>query len=232
MDLHVRRSDRRSPQDDQPVFTPISHGHRQGDGDRGRAELGRRPGRLGIYAANDPNLEGIDDRTAGATVRRGADRLLLSAAHLQPLRNPSCVAACPAGAIYKRGEDGIVLRQTRRSAWVGACASRAVRIRRSTTTGKPASPRSAFCAIPRARNRPGAGVHAFLRRAHPLPRRPALRCGPDPRYRHAAGPRTRRRAAGDDPAIRSIRKSFTKRGKTESVTPSLNPRATHRYSNM
>ena len=32
--------------------------------------------------------------------------------------NPSCVAACPAGAVYKRGEDGIVLlNQDKCRAW-------------------------------------------------------------------------------------------------------------------
>ena len=62
-----------------------------------------------VYAANDPNLEELSEE----------ERL-----HLNELErvvffylpricnhclNPGCVAACPAGALYKRGEDGIVL---------------------------------------------------------------------------------------------------------------------------
>jgi respiratory nitrate reductase beta subunit len=64
--------------------------------------------------------------------------------------NPACVASCPSGSIYKREEDGIVLiDQT--SAAGGACACRPARTRKSTTTGSPASRRSASCAIPGSR---------------------------------------------------------------------------------
>ena len=52
-------------------------------------------------------------------------------------------------------------------------------------TGK--SEKCILC-YPRLGNRAGAGVHAFLRGAHPLPRGVAVRCGPHPRYGHAAGP--------------------------------------------
>jgi len=34
--------------------------------------------------------------------RASSDGLLLPAAHLQPLPERACVAACPSGAIYKR----------------------------------------------------------------------------------------------------------------------------------
>lgn len=57
--------------------------------------------------------------------------------------NPSCVATCPSGAIYKREEDGIVLiDQTNVAA--GACVSAAVRTRKSILTGRAVSQRSAF----------------------------------------------------------------------------------------
>jgi len=62
-----------------------------------------------VYAANDPNLAGITDE----------ERQQLSALErvvffylpriCNHCLNPGCVAACPAGAVYKRGEDGIVL---------------------------------------------------------------------------------------------------------------------------
>jgi nitrate reductase beta subunit len=78
-----------------------------------------------IYAENDVNLEGLED----------VDRVLLNElerlvfAYLPRIcnhcLNPACVAACPAAALYKRGEDGIVLvSQDKCRAWrmcVSAC---------------------------------------------------------------------------------------------------------------
>ena len=51
--------------------------------------------------------------------------------------NPSCVATCPSGAIYKREEDGIA---------AGVCASAAARTKKSTSTGRAANRRSASSA--------------------------------------------------------------------------------------
>ena len=62
-----------------------------------------------IYAENDPNLKALneDDRRMLFEVER------LSMMYLPRIcnhcANPSCVASCPSGALYKRGEDGIVL---------------------------------------------------------------------------------------------------------------------------
>ena len=62
-----------------------------------------------IYAANDPNLAALTDEERRQLFE--VERIV----HFYLPRicnhciNPSCVAACPAGAIYKRGEDGIVL---------------------------------------------------------------------------------------------------------------------------
>jgi nitrate reductase beta subunit len=78
-----------------------------------------------VYAENDPNLAALD-----AEQRRqlfAIERLVFF--YLPRMcnhcLNPACVAACPSGAIYKRGEDGIVLiDQTRCRAWrscVAAC---------------------------------------------------------------------------------------------------------------
>ena len=62
-----------------------------------------------IYAANDPNFEAISARDRASLFE--IDRLVFF--YLPRIcnhcANPSCVAACPSGAIYKRGEDGIVL---------------------------------------------------------------------------------------------------------------------------
>ena len=78
-----------------------------------------------IYAANDPNLSALTpaqraqlfaiERLVFFYVPRICNHCL----------NPACVAACPSGALYKRGEDGIVLlNQNRCRAWrfcVSAC---------------------------------------------------------------------------------------------------------------
>ena len=62
-----------------------------------------------IYAANDPNLKGLTDEE-----REQLNKLERMVFFYVPricnhCLNPSCVASCPARAIYKRGEDGIVL---------------------------------------------------------------------------------------------------------------------------
>jgi nitrate reductase beta subunit len=62
-----------------------------------------------IYAANDPNLKVLDKEER----RQFFEMQQLVFFYLPRIcnhcLNPSCVAACPSGAIYKRGEDGIVL---------------------------------------------------------------------------------------------------------------------------
>jgi len=62
-----------------------------------------------VYAANDPNLEGLTEEE-----RQQLNELERVVFFYLPricnhCLNAGCVAACPAGAIYKRGEDGIVL---------------------------------------------------------------------------------------------------------------------------
>ena len=56
--------------------------------------------------------------------------------------NPSCAASCPSGAIYKRSEDGIVLVDQDRCRGWRQCVT-AAPTRRSTSTTRPAKPRSA-----------------------------------------------------------------------------------------
>ncbi len=62
-----------------------------------------------IYAANDPNLEDVPEEVRqqmGEIERVVFNYLPRICNHCL---NPACVAACPSGAIYKRGEDGVVL---------------------------------------------------------------------------------------------------------------------------
>jgi nitrate reductase / nitrite oxidoreductase, beta subunit len=78
-----------------------------------------------IYARNDPSMEGVPE-----DIRRQFDELERVVFNYLPricnhCLNPSCVAACPSGAIYKRSEDGVVLvNENKCRAWrmcVAAC---------------------------------------------------------------------------------------------------------------
>ena len=78
-----------------------------------------------IYAHNDSNLEGVsqDVRVQMQELERIVFNYLPRICN--HCLNPACVAACPSGAIYKRGEDGIVLvNENKCRAWrmcVAAC---------------------------------------------------------------------------------------------------------------
>jgi len=78
-----------------------------------------------IYAANDPNLEGLSAEQRAQL--QAVEQLVFFyfPRICNHCLNPSCVAACPSGALYKRGEDGIVLLDQKRCrAWracVAAC---------------------------------------------------------------------------------------------------------------
>ncbi len=82
-------------------------------------------GGSGTYARNDPAMEGVDP-----DIRAQLEEIERVVFNYLPricnhCLNPSCVAACPSGAIYKRGEDGIVLvNEDKCRAWrmcVAAC---------------------------------------------------------------------------------------------------------------
>lgn len=62
-----------------------------------------------LYAANDVNLDALseDERAQLFEIERVAFMYLPRICN--HCANPSCVASCPSGALYKRGEDGIVL---------------------------------------------------------------------------------------------------------------------------
>jgi nitrate reductase beta subunit len=75
-----------------------------------------------VYAANDPNLTQAERAQLFEIERLVFFYLPRICNHCL---NPACVAACPSGALYKRGEDGVVvLNQNRCRAWrhcVSAC---------------------------------------------------------------------------------------------------------------
>src|SRR5512140_711370 len=78
-----------------------------------------------VYAANDPGLEALtaEQRAQMFEIERLVFFYLPRICN--HCSNPACVAACPSGALYKRGEDGVVvLNQRRCRAWrhcVSAC---------------------------------------------------------------------------------------------------------------
>ena len=111
-----------------------------------------------IYAANDPNLERLDPR-AEATVF-AVERLVFFyfPRICNHCLNPACVAACPSGALYKRGEDGIVLLDQKRCRAWRACVA-ACPYKKTITTGPQANRRSASSVSPawkRARHPPAS----------------------------------------------------------------------------
>ena len=91
--------------------------------------------------------------------------------------NPSCVASCPSGAMYKRSEDGIVLvDQDRCRGWrmcVSGCPYKKVYFNHRTGKAEKCT-----LLLSADRGRPAHGVLGDLRRAAALPRPGALRRGP------------------------------------------------------
>jgi nitrate reductase beta subunit len=61
------------------------------------------------YARKDPNLESLSPEEQQAMFELERMSFFYLPRICNHCLNPSCVAACPSGAIYKRGEDGIVL---------------------------------------------------------------------------------------------------------------------------
>lgn len=62
-----------------------------------------------VYAANDPNLEALTEEQRAQLFDIQRLVFFYLPRICNHCLNPCCVAACPSGAIYKRGEDGIVL---------------------------------------------------------------------------------------------------------------------------
>ena len=120
-----------------------------------------------IYAANDPNLDGLTAEQQNQLPRWSGWCSSISP-DLQPLSEPGLRCGVPSGAIYKRGEDGIVLiDQNRCRGWracVPACPYKKVYF--NWHTGK-----SEKCILCYPRLETGqARLASILRRAHPLPR--------------------------------------------------------------
>lgn len=76
-----------------------------------------------VYAENDVNLQGLTERQRSELF--AVERLVFF--YLPRIcnhcLNPSCVASCPSGALYKRGEDGIVLLDQKRCRGWRSCVA-------------------------------------------------------------------------------------------------------------
>ncbi len=106
------------PSEDQPVATPVSmvtgadmeiQAGPNWDDDLSGSR---------IYAANDPNLKNFSEEERRALFAMERLVFFYVPRICNHCLNPGCLAACPAGAIYKRGEDGIVLVSQRKCrAW-------------------------------------------------------------------------------------------------------------------
>ncbi len=91
-----------------------------------------------IYATNDPNLKILSKEERRQLFELERLVFFYLPRICNHCLNPGCVAACPAGAIYKRGEDGIVLvSQEKCRAWrmcISGCPYKKVYY--NWTTGK------------------------------------------------------------------------------------------------
>ncbi|MCB9061437.1 MAG: nitrate reductase subunit beta [Halobacteriovoraceae bacterium] len=78
-----------------------------------------------IYAKNDPNFEVLNKQEQEDLFKLEKLVMMYLPRICNHCLNPACLAACPSGAIYKRGEDGVVLiNQEKCRAWrmcVTAC---------------------------------------------------------------------------------------------------------------
>jgi nitrate reductase beta subunit len=61
------------------------------------------------YARNDPNLASLSPEEQAAMFQLERMAFFYLPRICNHCLNPACVASCPSGAIYKRGEDGVVL---------------------------------------------------------------------------------------------------------------------------
>ena len=107
LDLRLRAPDRAPAVERQPVAKPHSQVERRAPRPGVGPELGRRPRRLGRPRGARPE----PPRTLEEQVRLEFEQsfMMYLPRICEHCINPSCVASCPSGAMYKREEDGIVL---------------------------------------------------------------------------------------------------------------------------
>ncbi|HNG72919.1 MAG TPA: hypothetical protein PLY72_00600, partial [Candidatus Obscuribacter sp.] len=95
--------------DDQPTAVPISQITGEpmdiNAGPNWDDDLSGSP----LYAENDLNLDALSEEEREQLFEIERLSMMYLPRICNHCANPSCVASCPSGALYKRGEDGIVL---------------------------------------------------------------------------------------------------------------------------
>ena len=91
--------------------------------------------------------------------------------------NPSCMASCPSGAIYKRAEDGIVLRRPGPLPGLAAVRDR-LPVQEDLLQSQDGQGREVHAVLPADRGRAADGVLGDVRRTAALPRPVPLRRRP------------------------------------------------------
>jgi len=108
------------------------------------------------YARNDPNLEALSPAERDAMFQLEKMAFFYLPRICNHCLNPACVASCPSGAIYKRGEDGVVLiNQENCRGWrmcVTACPYKKPYY--NWSAGNPRSASSAILALKRGSHPP------------------------------------------------------------------------------
>jgi nitrate reductase / nitrite oxidoreductase, beta subunit len=111
--------------DDQPVARPVSLITGEPIDVKGGPNWDDDLGGSMDYARQDSNLQDLTDEEKKTMFQLERMVMFYLPRICNHCLNPACVAACPSGAIYKRGEDGIVLiNQSKCRAWrmcVTAC---------------------------------------------------------------------------------------------------------------
>ena len=153
--------------------------HRQAHGHRGGPQLGRRPGRLADLRrqrSQPGQLQRSGSGRSCSTVQRLVFFYLPRICN--HCANPSCVASCPSGALYKRGEDGIVLHQPGALPGLALLCYR-LSVQEDLFQLVHRQEREVHSVLPAAGERRSAGVLPLLCRPHPLPGAGVLRRRPD-----------------------------------------------------
>ena len=129
-----------------------------------------------VYANNDPNFDGASDEEMRQINEINSTVFFYLPRICNHCLNPGCVAACPQGAIYKRGEDGVVLvSQERCRAWrmcVSGCPYKKTYF--NWSTGK--AEKCILCYPRLESGQPPACFHSCVGRIRYIGLR-ALRCG-------------------------------------------------------
>jgi nitrate reductase beta subunit len=109
--------------DDQPTARPISMVTGEyidiESGPNWDDDLGGSP----VYGQNDPNLKGLSEEQKQQLFAIQRLVFFYFPRICNHCSNPACVASCPSGALYKRGEDGIVLIDQNRCRGWRSCVS-------------------------------------------------------------------------------------------------------------